>query len=286
MHPTILSIGPFAIRSYGFMLALGFLAGILFTARRASKQGENPDHIYNLSIWLVLSSLIGARLYYVFTHYYEFRADEGTAFIRRIFVEFRNMFWPVGADGQIGISGLVLYGGLIMATLAMAFYLRRHRLSIPKYMDLMAPCIGLGEFFTRIGCFLNGCCFGHPTDSVLGMVFPRTCAAGFYYPDMHIHPAQLYNSLAGLLIFGLLIWLERWKKFDGFTAILFFLFYAVGRFIIDYTRHYEERMTFWGLSHNQVLSLVIIAVSTGLLVYFMKRSGGRIEPEPEAETDL
>jgi len=281
MHPTIISIGPLAIRSYGLMLAIGFLSGIMFAAWRARKAGENPDHIYNISVWIVISSLLGARLYYIITHYSEFRVDDTGSVLVRIFLELKNMFWPIGSDGQIGISGLVLYGGLILATAASAYYLKKHRLSVLLYMDILAPSIGLGEFFTRIGCFLNGCCFGYPTDSVCGVVFPEDSAAGFYYPNTPIHPAQLYNSFAGLLIFGLLVYLERYKKFNGFTALLFFILYSVGRFTIDFFRYYEKSMTFHGLSHNQILSLIVFIIAGSLLVYCSvragKNTGGRID---------
>ncbi|MBN1291573.1 MAG: prolipoprotein diacylglyceryl transferase [Candidatus Latescibacteria bacterium] len=272
MHPTIISFGPLAIRSYGLMLAIGFLAGILLAARRAEKVGESSEHIYNLSVWIVISSLLGSRIYYVVTHYHEYRASGNISFFRRIFVEFKNMFWPVSSDGKIGIDGLVLYGGLILATIAVAIYMKKYGLSLPMYMDILAPSIGLGEFFTRIGCFLNGCCFGRPTESFFGMVFPDNCSAGYYYPDTHIHPSQLYNSFAGLVILILLLVLERYKKFDGFTALLFFILYSAGRFIIDFTRYYEAELSVWDLSHNQLLSIVVFTIASGLLIYFSIKS--------------
>ena len=277
MHPSVISIGPFAIRSYGLMLAIGFLTGIMFAAWRAKKAGENPDHIYNLSVWLVISSLLGARLYYIITHYYEFRAEEALTFLNRLFIEIKNMFWPVSSNGQIGISGLVLYGGLIAGTLAAAIYLYVHKLSVYKYLDLIAPSLGLGEFFTRIGCFLNGCCFGKPTECVLGMVFPENSTAGMYSPDIPIHPSQLYNSFAGLAIFVALILLERYKRFDGFTALLYFILYAIGWFFIDYTRFYESNLTFIGLSHNQIVSLVIFLTAASLLIYNWTKKPSRKE---------
>ena len=275
MHPTIIEIGSFAIRSYGFMLAIGFFTGIMFAAYRAKKDGENPDHVYNLSVWIVISSLVGARLYYVITHFDEFRADENLPFLYRFFIELKNIFWPVGADGQIGISGLVLYGGLILATLTVVFYLYIHKLHVLKFMDYLAPSLGLGEFFTRIGCFLNGCCFGKPTESIFGMVFPENSSAGMFYPGMHIHPSQLYNSFAGLAIFLALITLERHKKFHGFTSLLYFMFYSLGRFIIDYTRFYEGNLTFFNLSHNQIVSIIVFAAATVLFIYFTKKASGK-----------
>ena len=139
-------------------------------------------------------------------------------------------------------------------------------------MDYLAPSLGLGEFFTRIGCFLNGCCFGKPTESTFGMIFPPDSAAGMYYPGEHVHPSQLYNSLAGLLIFGALLYLERYKRFQGYTALLYFMMYAVGRFVIDYSRHYESELVYLGLSHNQVLSLCVFLAAGAIFVHFMRVS--------------
>ena len=267
MHPEIISIGPLTVRAYGLMLAVAFFTGIMFAAWRAKRAGESPDHIYNLSVWLVISSLFGARLYYIITHYSEFRADEMLPLFIRVGTELKNMFWPVGPDGQVGISGLVLFGGLIGATFASALYLRIHKLNILKYMDFLGPSLGLGEFFTRIGCFLNGCCYGKPTTTCIGVVFPDSSIAGYDYPGVHLHPAQLYNSLAGLIIFILLLTLERYKWFDGFTAYLYFILYAIGRFSIDFFRIYENNLEFWGLSHNQILSIIVFLIAGFLFVY-------------------
>jgi len=267
MHTEILSIGPFTIRSYGLMLAMGFFTGVMAAAWRAKKMGENPDHIYNISVWLVISSLLGARVYYILTHYDEFRASENLSLVARFFTELKNMFWPVGSDGQVGISGLILYGGLITATVTAGVYLKKHRLNVLKYMDILGPSLGLGEFFTRIGCFLNGCCFGKPTESFFGMVFPESSAAGYVYPNIHIHPTQLYNSFTGLLIFGLLLFLERYKKFNGFTALLYFIFYSTGRFFIDFFRHYETQMIIWGLNQNQWLSVILFCAAFSAMLY-------------------
>ncbi len=272
MHPEIISLGPVTIRSYGLMLAIGFMAGILVAARRARKMGEDPDHVYNLSIWIVISSLLGARIYYVMTHYAEFRAVEDVSLPARIFIEFRNMFWPVGANGQIGISGLILYGGLIAATAVSIIYLKAHHLKVSRFTDILAPSLGLGEFFTRIGCFLNGCCYGVPTDSCVGVVFPHESAAGFYFPETHLHPAQLYNSFAGLAIFLLLLYLERYKHFDGFTSLLYFMLYSAGRFSIDFFRYYEREMVAFGLSQNQIISIVVFLVSFGLFLYMNRKN--------------
>jgi phosphatidylglycerol---prolipoprotein diacylglyceryl transferase len=279
MHPEIISFGPFAIRAYGFMLAIGFLSGIYLAARRAEKYGENPDHVYNLAVWIIVSSLIGARLYYVMTHYSGFRAPEGVTGIMRIFVEFRSIFWPIDAAGNVGLSGLILYGGLILATITTVGYLRFNKLSPPRFMDILAPSLGIGEFFTRIGCFLNGCCYGTPTDHACGIVFPSESAAGYFYPETPLHPAQLYNAGAGLAIFGVLLLLERYKRFDGFLALWYFTLYSVGRFTIDFSRYYERDSLVLGMSQNQIISIIAFTISTSLLAYFQWRAVQRGDTE-------
>jgi phosphatidylglycerol:prolipoprotein diacylglycerol transferase len=275
MHPEIVSFGPFAIRTYGLFLATGFLVSILFAAWRAKKAGLNPDYVYNLSFWIILSSLIGARLYYVVTHYDEFRAPSNLPFVSRLAHEFVNMFWPIGTNGQIGINGLVFYGGLIAATVATAVFLRVHRLSIPRFMDILAPSLGIGIFFTRIGCFFNGCCYGKPTDSFLGVCFPPESAAGYFYPGQALYPTQLFQSAWGLAIFLALLLVDRYKRFDGLTALAFFLMYAVARFTVDFYRAYEPNLYFLGLSHNQWVSIVTFTVSGGLMLFFSLRTNSQ-----------
>ncbi len=270
MHPNIISLGPFVVRSYGLMLALGFLSGIMLAASRAKKVGENPDHIYNISVWIVFSALIGVRLYYVLVNLDEFRVQGEMFFLKRYAIVFKNIFWPVGADGQIGISGLILYGGLIAATTAAVTYLYRNKLSVAKYLDIIAPSLGLGQFFTRIGCFLNGCCFGKPTESSIGMIFPDNSVAGMYYPGIHIHPSQLYNSLAGLVIFLTLLYVERYKRFDGFLALVYFMMYAVIRFSTDFTRHYDSNLRFHGFTHNQVLGIFVFIIAASIMIYRLR----------------
>jgi phosphatidylglycerol:prolipoprotein diacylglycerol transferase len=265
------------------MLAVGFLAGILLAARRAKRWGENPDYVYNLSVWMVLSSLIGSRIYYVITHYDEFRAGETFSLFGRILVELKNMFWPIGSDGQVGISGLIYYGGLITATAVAILYLRANRLNLPKYLDILAPGIPLGEFFTRIGCFLNGCCFGHPTHSHFGIVFPEFSAAGSYYPETPIHPTQLYSAFAALAVMGLILWFERYRKFNGFSALLFFMLYGIDRVIVDFFRYYEPGMQSNGLSQNQIISLVIVGVSAVMMIVLQRRAGGK-RKDPEVKS--
>lgn len=254
MHPTLFQMGPVAVRTYGFLLALAFILGIWFSSKRAKKQDSNIDWIPDLSLIILIAAIVGSRFFYVIRHLEEF---EGHAW---------DMINPIQSSGEIGIGGLSMFGGLVLAITGSIIYLRLKKLNVQKIADIVAPSIMLGLGVARIGCFLNGCCFGLATQSSLGVIFPPNSPAGYFYPDTHIFPIQLVASLMGFFIFGLLLIMERFKKFDGFTFWLMLAFYSTGRFIIDFFRYYEESMVFAkvgevSFSFNQALTVVIFIIS-------------------------
>jgi phosphatidylglycerol:prolipoprotein diacylglycerol transferase len=260
VHSKLFQIGPLEIHSYGLMLAISFLIGIYFSMYRAKKQGIDPNKIIDLSVIIVISAILGSRFLYVIFH----------------LDEFRGHWWdtinPFQSSGQIGIAGLTMLGGFIAAVVFSLLYLKTKKLPVLKIADIIVPAIAVGILVTRVGCFLNGCCYGLPTDSPLGMVFPQDSPAGFAFPEQAIHPAQLYSSLYGLIILTLLLVLERYKKFDGFLLFLFFIFYGISRFVIDFFRYYENSMVLvqigkLSLSVNQGISILMILVG-GILIYF------------------
>lgn len=256
------------------MLMIGFLAGIALAVSRAKKAGENIAHIYNVSMVITISSLLGARIYFIMTHYNLF-AESGLTGFPRWLAELRNMFWF--DDGE-RFGGLMVLGGIIASTAAAVIYLKINKFPVLKYLDILAPSVGLGEFFTRIGCFLNGCCFGKPTSCFLGVVFPGNSNI----PGQHLHPTQLYNSFAGLMIMFALLYIDRRKKFDGVTILSFFMLYSVGRFTIDSFRYYEPRMMVYGFAQSQILSIVIFLSSAVLMgiLYSREKRAETISLEP------
>jgi len=258
VHSKLFQIGPLEIHSYGLMLALSFLIGIYFSMYRAKKQGIDPNKIIDLSVIIVISAIFGSRFLYVIFHLDEFKGH------------WLDTINPFQSSGQIGIAGLTMLGGLIAAVVFGLVYLKIKKLPVLKIADIAIPAIGIGIFITRIGCFLNGCCYGVPTNAPWGMVFPSESPAGFSFPGQAIHPAQLYSSLYGLIIFGLVLFLERYKKFDGFLLYIFFILYGISRFIVDLFRYYESSMVLFQLgkfsiSVNQVISIVMILMGCTLI---------------------
>ncbi len=238
MHPILIEIGMLKIYSYGFMLALSFFAGILFAVARSRKRDVAPHLIYDLSVILIIGAIVGSRGLYIITH-----LDSYNGIIDMI------ALWQGGA---------VYYGGLILAVFGAIIYLRVKSVSFLKVADIMAPSIGIGIFFTRIGCFLSGCCFGHPTTSWAGVVFPDNSPAGYQYPGIHIHPTQLYSSAYGLIIFILLILVERIRVAEGSVFGFMFIFYGIARFIVDYFRYYEDSAMVGVFTFNQLISMGLI----------------------------
>lgn len=266
MYPILFKIGALEIRSYGVALALSFLFGIYFSMRRARRQKVDPNLIMDLSVILIISAIIGSRLLYVLFHLDEFRGH------------WIDTFNPFQSDGQIGLAGLTVMGGVILCFISAAVYLTIKKQSFYVIADIMIPAVGFGIFLTRIGCFLNGCCFGLPCEAhhALCVTFPHNSPAGAVFPGQALIPAQLYSSLYGLMIFIVLLVAERWKKFDGFLFALYLILEGMSRFTVDTVRYYEDSMVLvklggFSLSVNQGISLLFVAWGIIFLYYrYMK----------------
>jgi phosphatidylglycerol:prolipoprotein diacylglycerol transferase len=253
MLPDLFRFGPFQLHTYGLMITIAFAAAIFISIHRGKKVGIDPGRIWDLALIVLFTSLVGARLTYVFTHVEEFKGN------------WFAVINPIQPDGRIGIAGMVLLGGVVAATIASIWYLRRKKLPIWKFADVIAPSLALGIGIGRIGCFSNGCCFGMPTDSWLGVVFPKGSVAGSFFPNTPVLPTQLFSIAWGIILFASLWFAERWKKFDGFTFSLFLIGYSIFRIVVDTVRYYEEGDI---LIHTETLCITFSqAVSAGLIAF-------------------
>lgn len=255
MHPILVHLGKLQIRSYGFMLALSFLVGIWLAGRRAKQAGVDAQKILDLSVIIIIAAVVGSRLLYVVFHLEQYSNP-------------LDMFalWEGGAT---------FYGGFILAVIASYWWLQKNSMQFLQVADIMAPSIGLGLVFTRIGCFLSGCCYGKPTDLPWGVVFPPSSPAGSAALAMaqergvdHValHPTQLYSSLKGLVIFIILMALQPKLKKRGSTFGLLMVLYGIGRFTIDFFRTYETNArVLAGLTFNQLISVILVGLGWYLL---------------------
>lgn len=218
MFPILFKVGQFSIHSYGFFVALGFFAGIAVTLLFAKREGIPAQSILDLAVFVIISAILGARLFYVIGQWDYYRA---------------NPFEII----MVQNGGLVFLGGLILTLLTVFIFARVKNISLLKLMDVLTPGTALGYAIGRIGCFLNGCCFGLPTSLPWGVVFPPGSLAAAYCPDKALHPTQLYSSLAMLLAFIVLVRLYRTKKFDGRIIFWGLIFYCAYRFLVEFLRY-------------------------------------------------
>jgi phosphatidylglycerol:prolipoprotein diacylglycerol transferase len=253
VHPVLIELGRFKLYSYGLMLALSFWVGILWAARRASKRGMRQETMYDLSIILIVAAVLGSRALYIVTHRSDYRSLVDVIAL-----------WQGGAT---------FYGGFVLALIGALVFLRAKRVSFLLVADICSPSIALGYGFTRIGCFLSGCCFGLPAGAGLGVVFPAHSPAGFTCPGVPLQPTQLYAAAAGAAIAGLLVLIERRSFFNGFLFAWLCIFYGVERFVEDIFRYYEPSARLGPhLTQSQATSIVLVIVGVTLLTVLSRRA--------------
>jgi phosphatidylglycerol:prolipoprotein diacylglycerol transferase len=243
---------------YGAMLCLGFLLAILVAARRAKRLGQPPDIIYNAALFCFFGGLIGSRLFYV--------------------VQYGEHFHSVWDLVKIWEGGLTFYGGFLMAVLATVGYLWIARLPVLYWLDILAPSAALGEAFGRLGCFLNGCCYGGTCPAHLGFAWPAGTIPWEHYADVAlaamglgpadmggaaggavtgalaaawqapvIFPAQLISFVNAMLLLAVLAAMFRFKRRHGEVLLVFILLYGVSRFLLECLRADEADAYLLGL---------------------------------------
>lgn len=247
MRSTLFTIFGLPIRSYGLMMVVGFMLGI-WRAVRVSKKRYNiePDRVYDIALVALLGGVIGARAVYILL-------NPGT--------ETWSGFFAVWQ------GGLSFHGGLACAMLLGYIYTRIAKLSFWNVADLVAPSLAIGYAFTRIGCFLNGCCYGAPTNLPWGVRFYEN---GVLTPPSH--PTQLYATIANLLIFWLLTKLERMHRKPGFVFVGYLGLYSIYRFLVEYLRSgYSASQWAFGLTQAQGVSLAVIAASAIIILAIYRK---------------
>ena len=219
MFPELFRIGNFPINTYGVFLALAFLCAILIAVKLGARDGLPKERIYDLSLWMLLASLIGSKVLMFFTEP-EYRDHP----LQLLSLDFLR-------------SGGVFYGGLLGAIVTGYFLMKRYKLPWWKTADACAPGIAVGNFFGRLGCFSAGCCWGKPTTLPWGVKFTELGHEITGVPiDVPLHPTQLYESFSMLIVFFFLLWLHKHKRFSGQVILLYTLIYAVIRFLIEFVR--------------------------------------------------
>jgi len=244
MYPVIFKIGPVSIYSYGLMLAIGFGLAAYLAQKRAAVEGIKPAVVIDLVFWIIILGILGARLMYILENFdYYSRNIPETVMINK--------------------GGLVLYGGLILASLATIIFVKIKSLPLWKIADILMPYVALGQAIGRIGCFLNGCCYGKVTSCFLGVKLPGH--------DFLIHPTQLYESAVMLIIFFVLLFIRRVKRYDGQIFLFYILFYSAARYFIEFLRG-DNPVVFAGMTISQSISLLLfLAAAISMMAIAIKR---------------
>lgn len=253
MHPILFRIGSFEIRTWGVLVLLGFLAGMEITYQLGKKEGIKRDVIYDLGFYVIIASLIGARVFYILYNFHEFKND--------LFEMFA--FWH---------GGMVFFGGVIFAIPTALYYMKKHKLPIWRFGDWIAPGFAIGMFFGRLGCFFNGCCFGYECHGPFCTVFRPGSEAFAIFGGTPIHPTQLYESFANLIVFFILLFFVKRKPFDGFVFLLYMVIGPFIRFVVDYYRYYESYKYYGPFDVNQWISIGVMVISIILMVYLYRKS--------------
>lgn len=261
MYPELFRIGDFPVTAYGLWLAVGMLVALYVASRLAARDGLPRERIYDLGLWTLVGGLLGSKILMLFV--------DPTA--QLISIDFLR-------------SGGVVFGGIIGGFLTAAILVRYYKLPFWKTADALAAGLALGQAFGRQGCFAAGCCWGKQTDWFWGVHFTEKgneyTGVPIYGPDaseLFLHPTQLIESLTMLVVFGLLVWLHRNKKFDGQVLIAYGIIYSIFRFSIEFIRDDPRGdmfglTTMTGLSTSQLVSLFVAACSVVFMVWHLKRA--------------
>ena len=244
MYPRLLELGPITVYTYGVLLAAAYLLGLKLAMVRASRRGLDAGRVLDLGIYIIISALVGAKLLLLVTDFQTFRNDPKELL-------------------TLARSGGVFYGGLMWTT-----------------CDVFAPGIALGHAIGRFGCLFAGCCYGRPTSKPWGITFTDPFAATNVGTPLGIplHPTQLYEAAAELLILGILLVTERkGRPYPGRTFWLYMLLYAITRFVIEFYRG-DERGAVGMFSTSQFISIILAPLAIGMLIYLSRRAEA---PVPE-----
>jgi phosphatidylglycerol:prolipoprotein diacylglycerol transferase len=260
VYPRLLELGPITVYTYGVLLAAAYLFGLQLARVRAKQRGLDANRVLDLGIYIIIRALVGAKLLLLITDFKSFTADP------------RELL-------TLARSGGVFYGGLIVAVSVALWYIRRVGLPLWTTCDVFAPGIALGHVVGRFGCLFAGCCYGKPTTRPWGITFTDPFAAANVGTPLGValHPTQLYEAGAELLILIVLLLTERkGRPFPGRTFWLYMLLYAISRFVIEFYRG-DDRGTVGMFSTSQFISIVLAPLAIVMLVYLSRV----VTPEPK-----
>jgi phosphatidylglycerol---prolipoprotein diacylglyceryl transferase len=249
LRPELFHIGPITIHSYGFFLAIAFIVAMLVSYWYLRRQFMDAYVVFELVLAAAIGGILGARIFYVVGHWSEFSSSWWEAF----------KFWNV--------QGLVFYGGFILGILAAIAVVKLRGLSIGVVLDSGGLAVPIALAIARVGCLLNGCCFGKTSGLPWAITFPIQTQFDKGMPANPIHPTQIYELLMDLAIFFILLVVYKHFRYRGELMLSFIMLYAVARFCNEFFRYHtaSDANLFF-----QILSLVAFVIA-GVILIFRRR---------------
>jgi phosphatidylglycerol:prolipoprotein diacylglycerol transferase len=275
MRQVLFTIPGVGIKIFGFgtMLFLAFLASMYLAAWRARREKLDPDTIYDMVPWVFIGGLIGARVFFVFQYW-----GDKIKSVADIFT-----IWE---------GGIVFYGSIIGGTAAFFLYWYRRPFPLRAFLDVVAPSLAVGMMIGRLGCFLNGCCYGDRCDNLpWAIAFPRLSPPWWAQHNaqwigadaawsLPVHPTQLYAAIDGLVLFFLLSAYYPLRRRDGEVMALLMVTYPVTRFLVEYLRS-DEGVFFAGLTVSQNVSILVLLGGLAFWQYLLRQPAQRVADQPE-----
>jgi phosphatidylglycerol---prolipoprotein diacylglyceryl transferase len=262
--PQLFKIGNFSMPTYGLLVATGVLLGLWISVRNSAKQGINPEHAWNLGIYVVLAGIIGAKVLYVINEWSSYSGHLGDIFSLSTLQ-----------------AGGVFSGGLIAGFAVAAWYVRKHKIPALATCDAFAPGLAIGHAIGRLGCFAAGCCFGKETHHFWGVTFTHPLANAISGTPLNVplEPTQLFEAAVELANFFVLTWMFNRKKFDGQVISAFFILYGTARFFLEFLRGDPGRGEIIPgvLSGTQLIAIFLVV--TGGFIWWL-RSSQRVVAAP------
>jgi phosphatidylglycerol:prolipoprotein diacylglycerol transferase len=263
MYPFLLQIGPIPLPSYGVFAALALIVAMLAVRRVAVIEGRDPQETMDTMFWSIMVGLVGAR-------------------VLEAVINWERYFATPGGLRLLVFSTGVFLGGLVAALAFGAWRFHRTGLPVLQGLDILAPVAAITEAVGRWGCFLSGCCWGTPTDLPWAVTFPETAQhlhRGL--PGVPLHPTQIYSSLNGFLLLGIVVYVYAHKRFHGQVITVFVALYSVSRFFLEYFRGDAERGFVFGglLSTSQLVTIGLFIAAVAGYVVLDRRHRASHEPD-------
>lgn len=250
MHPNLFSIGSITIHTYGVFVATGVFFAVMLAMKIGETEGLAPSIISDICFSMIISGIIGARLLYIIMNM--------SYYVRYPFEILK--IWK---------GGLVFSGALISACVIVVWHIRKYRLDFWTIGDIFAPCAAIGQAIGRIGCLMAGCCYGKPANYPWAIVFhdPYSLAP----LNVPLHPTEAYHLIACIIIFLMLMFLRKYRSFQGQVFLWYLILHSTQRLFIERFRGDCNSVLFDNMTMTQFISLIVLLTAGMTLIIRKKR---------------